>query len=208
MVKVNAPAMSLGASGSLGGAIVFSTWKGRNYVRELVIPANPKKPGQVGVRAMFKFLAQIWDGLTDPNKATWDDRADDMVVSPFNAFMSYNLKRWRNFQTPSQEDPAAEVATAPDAMTGVATPGVRSMTLALTHGTLLADWGCAIFRSLTETFALTWDRCIAVVAVDGSGDAEYVDTPLEPGTYYYNTIGFMADGVKGADGTEFSGEIT
>ena len=208
MVKVNGPAMSLDASGSLANAIVFSKWKGRNYVRERVIPANPRKPGQVGVRAMFKFLTQIWDGLTDANKATWDDRADDMVVSPFNAFISYCQRRWRNFETPSKEDPAAEVSTAPDAQTGVATPGVRSMTLAITHGTNPADWGCAIFRSLTSTFSLTWDKCIAVVPVDGSGDCEYVDTPLEPDTYYYNTIGFMADGVKGADGTEFSGEIT
>ena len=208
MVKVNAPAMSLDASGSLAGAIVFSKWKGRNYVRELVIPVNPRSGGQVGVRSMFKFLAQIWDGLTDANKATWEDRADDMIVSEFNAFMSYNQRRWRNFQTPSKEDPAAEVSTAPDGMTGVATPGVRSMTLAITHGTNLADWGCAIFRSLSATFDLTWDKCIAVVPVDGSGDAEYIDTPLDPGTYYYNTIGFNQDGVKGADGTEFSGTIT
>lgn len=208
MVKVSGPAMSLDASGSLAGTVVFSKWKGRNYVRQHVIPSNPKSGGQVGVRAMFKFLAQIWDGLTTAEKATWEDRADDMIVSPFNAFMSYNQRRWRNFQTPSQEDPAAEISTAPDGCTGVATPGIRSMSLAITHGVNLADWGMCIFMDLTTAFSLTWDRCIAVVAVDGSGDAEYIHTPLDPDQYFYNTIGFNDDGVNGADGTEFNGTIT
>ena len=208
MVKVSAPAMSLDASGSLGKALVFSKWKGRNYVRQLVTPANPKSGGQVGVRAMFKFLSQIWDGLSAGNKATWENRADDLVASTFNAFMSYNQRRWRDFNTPTKEDPATETGTAPDGCTGVATPNVRSMTLAITHGTNLGDWAVAIFRSLTGTFSLNWDNCIAVVALDGSGDAEYVDSPLEPDQYFYNTIAFMATGLEGADGTEFDGTVT
>ena len=208
MVKVRAPAMSLDASGSLAGTLVFSKWKGRNYIRQLVIPTNPKSGGQVGVRAMFKFLSQVWDGLTDANKATWEDRADDMIVSEFNAFMSYNQRRWRDFDTPSKEDPATETGTAPTGPTGVATPNVRSMTLAISDGANAPDFGYAIFRSLTSTFTLNWDNCIAVVPWDDSGTTEYVDSPLEPDTYYYNAIGFMATGLEGADGTEFSGEIT
>jgi len=208
MVKVIAPGMSLDASGTLGNALVFSKWKGRNYIRERVIPANPKSGGQVGVRSMFKFLSQFWASLTAGNQATWEDRAADLVASEFNAYLSYNMRRWRNFEAPSQEDPAAEVSTTPDLMTGVATPGIRSMSLAITHGTNLADWGCMIFRDLTTAFDLTWDRCIAIVEVDGSGDAEYIDTPLEPDQYFYNTKGFNDDGILGADGTEFNGTIT
>lgn len=207
MVKVNAPMMSLDASGSIAGSLVYSKWKGRNYVRALVKPANPKSGGQVGVRSMFKFLSQIWDGLSDANKATWEDRADDLVASPFNGFMSYNQKRWRDFNTPSKEDPAAEIATAPSACTGVATPDIRSITLAITHGANAADWGVAIFRSTGTGFALAFSNCIAVIAVDGAGDAEYVDSPLDPGTYYYNYVAFMDDGTEGADGTECNGTV-
>lgn len=207
MVKVHAPALSLDASGSLAGSIVFSKWKGRNYVRELVVPANPKSGAQIGVRAMFKFLAQNWDAISSANKATWQDRADQLVASTFNGYMSFNQRRWRDFNTPTQAEPPAEVSTAPDACTGVATPGVRTMTLAITHGTNLGDWGCAIFRDLTTSFSLTWDKVIAVVLLDGSGDAAYVDAPLIPDQYFYNTIAFNDDGVKGADGTEFNGTI-
>lgn len=42
MAKLKAPLMSLGASGALGGALVYFPWKGLNVVREYVIPTNPK----------------------------------------------------------------------------------------------------------------------------------------------------------------------
>jgi len=46
MAKVTGPLMSMDASGKLGDAIVFSKWKGINYVRQYVIPANPEDPDQ------------------------------------------------------------------------------------------------------------------------------------------------------------------
>jgi len=199
--------MSLDASGSLAGTLVFSKWKGRNYIRQHVIPANPRSGGQVGVRAMFKFLAQGWAGLTAGNQATWEDRADDLVASPFNAFMSYNQRRWRDFNTPSIEDPATMVGTPPTGPTGVATPDVRSMTIVLTDGVTPPDYGYAIFRSLTGTFSLAWSNCIAVVPWDVAGTTEYIDSPLEPDQYFYNAIGFLETGVEGADGTEFDGTV-
>jgi len=208
MVKVTAPCLSLSASGSIAGSMTYANWKGIPYVRALVKPSNPKSGPQVGVRAMFKFLAQIWNGLTDADKATWETMAKQMNASPFNAFMRFNQRRWRDFNTPSMETPAAEISTPSSLMTGVATPDVRSITLAITHGTTPPDWGVAIFRSLTGTFSLAFSNCIAVVPVDGSGDAEYVDSPLAPDTYYYNTVGFNDDGIEGADGTEFDGTVT
>ncbi len=208
MARVTGPAMSLDASGSLAGTIVFSKWKGRNYIRERVIPANPKSGGQVGVRAMFRFLAQRWAGIAAGDQSTWDSRADDMIVSAFNAFMSYNQIRWRNFTTPSEVDPAAETGTPPTGPTGSATPGVRSMTVAIVDGVNPPDMGYAIFRSLTSSFTLAWSNCIAVVDWDSGGTTTYIDTPLVADTYYYNAIGFLTTGLNGADGTEWSGTIS
>lgn len=51
MAKVTSPLMSLDASGSIAGALTFSKWKGRNYARQLVIPANPQTVGQQESRA-------------------------------------------------------------------------------------------------------------------------------------------------------------
>jgi hypothetical protein len=208
MVKVAAPCLSLGASGSIAGALVFSTWKGRPYVRELVKPSNPKSGGQVGVRAMFKFLAQIWDGLTSGNKATWEDRADDSVISPFNAFVGYNQGRWRNFKGPSKEDPAAEVSTPALAPTTTPTGGVRQIELSIADGVTPPDWGYLIYRSDSTGFTPAFSNCIASIPWLVAGTTVYIDTPLAPGTYYYRIGGFMADGVKGALEAEVSGTAT
>lgn len=44
--KVTGPLMSMSASGKLADAIVFFTWKGRNVVRQFLIPANPQSTAQ------------------------------------------------------------------------------------------------------------------------------------------------------------------
>lgn len=202
MVKLSGPAMSLDASGKLANAIVFSKWKGRNYARTWVKPSNPKSAGQQGVRAMFKFLSQIWDGLTSVNKATWEDRADQKVVSTFNAFMSYNQLRWRSFKGPSKEDPAVDTTSTGTLGTLAATAGVRQVTV--TQPTTVAGnlWGYVIYRGTSTGFDIVWSAAIAVVPVDGTNDVVYIDTPLDPGTYYYVVQSLTDDGAKGAETDE------
>lgn len=208
MAIVKGPAMSLDASGSLAGAIVFSKWKGRNYVRQLVTPANPKSGAQVGFRQSMAYLAQSWAGLTAGEQATWEDRAADMIVSEFNAFTSYNQKRWRNFLTASKEDPAAEASTPPTAPTGAAVAGVRMATISLTDTVTPPDWGYLLFRSLTTGFTPAISNAVRFIDWDVAGVTEIIDTPLEPDTYYYRSRGFNDDGIDGALDVEFSVVIT
>jgi len=46
MAKVTGPLMSIDARGKIGDAIVFSVWKGVNYVRQWLKPANPQSVAQ------------------------------------------------------------------------------------------------------------------------------------------------------------------
>lgn len=208
MVKVAAPALSLDASGSLGGAMVFSKWKGRNYVRTLVIPANPKSGPQTGLRSMFKFLSQNWAALTAGNKATWLTAATAAAVSAFNRYVQYNQLRARNFLGPTAAYPEALVSTSPTAPTATATAGVRQITLSITKGANPATWGWMIFRSQTTGFTPAFSNMIAAVKIDGSGNGSYVDTPLPAGTYYYKIKGFNLDAVLGTLSTEYSATVT
>jgi hypothetical protein len=208
MVKVNAPALSLDASGKLGGSLVFSKWKGRHYVRSLVTPSNPKSGGQVGMRAMLKFLSQNWAALTAGDQATWEDRADQLIASTFNAYMSLNLFRWRNFTAPTQQDPAAEEDT--EAVLGAlsATPGVRSVTITQAVTTANDGWGVAFFRSPTGTFETAFDNLIGVGLIVGTANVVLVDSPLDPATYYYDTRPFTLDGILGTETGEQSAVVT
>jgi hypothetical protein len=208
MVKVQAPALSLGASGSLGGALVFSSWKGRPYVRSLVRPANPKSGGQVGMRAMFRWLSQQWASISAGNQATWEDRADQGIVSPFNAYMGYNGFRWRDFLGCTQHDPEAITDTNIVAGAGSAVAGVRSITVTQAVTTANDGWGIAFFRGLAPAFSTAFDNLIGISPVDGVNDVLWVDSPLEPDTYYYNMRAITDDGQMSAQIGEVNATVT
>lgn len=200
--------MSLEASGSLGGALVFSKWKGRAYVRTLVKPQNPKSAGQTGVRSMFKFLTQDWANIDSTNQASWEDRADQKVVSPFNAFVGYNQFRWRDFLAPTQHDPEAIIDVPATVGVSTATPGVRSITVKVPITTAADGWGVMIFKSLETAFDTAFDNLVAVVKISATDDLYFVDSPLDPDIYYYNFREFTADGQLGDEEGEISGEVT
>jgi len=194
MVKVSAPMMSMDASGTIGKAAVFSKWKGRNYVRSHVVPHNPKSAGQIGVRAMFKFLAQQWKTNSLVTQNTWSTIASAMNISGFNAYMRQNQEHWRNFRAPSKDQAAAEAHTSGVLSTWAATLGIRQISLAITLTTANANWGAAIFRSGTTGFTPTWSDCIAVISVTGTSAVTYIDTPLVAGAYFYKHRLFTDDG--------------
>lgn len=56
MAKVSGPLMSMDARGAFAGAIVFSAWKGRNVVRQLVKPSNPMTADQQTARNAVRVL--------------------------------------------------------------------------------------------------------------------------------------------------------
>jgi hypothetical protein len=205
MVRLYGPLMSLDASGTVADAVTFAKWKGRNYARQRVIPANPQSPGQTSVRAMMRALSQAWTDLTDGNKATWSDRAKETNISPFNAFCSYNLARWRAFKAPTNQDPATEVGTPPTAPTTTVTAGVRENLLSIADGTTPPDWFWMIHRSTTTGFTPSFSTLVRVVPKTATPTI-YIDTGLETGIpYYYRICGTLNTGVKGAMEAEKTG---
>jgi hypothetical protein len=50
MAKVSGPLMSMDARGKFGNTLVFSGWKGRPTVRQLVTPSNPQSADQQAAR--------------------------------------------------------------------------------------------------------------------------------------------------------------
>ncbi len=208
MAVVKAPLLSLEASGKLGNALVFSKWKGRPYVRTLVTPANPKSGGQVGMRAMFKWLSQKWNAVSAADKATWEERADQAIVSPFNAYMSYNQFRWRDFLAPTMADPAGVADTPPTEGALSAAAGVRSITVTQPITVAADGWGIAFFRSTTSAFASAFDNLIGISLIVSTANVLWVDSPLAAGTYYYNIRSITEDGQLGTESAEVNAVVT
>lgn len=203
-----APLFGFDASGKIGGALVFSKWKGRPYVRRLVIPKNPKSAKQVSVRSMLTFLSQQWKNISTVDQDTWITLADQLIVSPFNAYMKVNQKRWGNFLAPGETDPVGETGTLPTAPTQASVGGVLQATITTGLGSVNDGWGVMIFRSTTTGFTPGFANLVRINRANLVTDQTFVDTPLSPGTFFYNYRLFTDDGFFGTDEGETTAVVT
>lgn len=209
MVKLKGPSLSTNASGSVGNTLTFSKWKGRNYLRKTVKGANPKSPAQISMRQMMTLLSQSWASILPVNKTTWENLATEASTSPYNQYLKTNLALWRNFQTPSVNLTRYTFILA-DALTAeTATGGVRHVTLSATVANVTTqNWGVLIFRSTSTPVIPAWDNCVAVVPAKSNTSFTWTDTPLNPGTYYYQFRSFALFGHCGPNETEVNAAAT
>lgn len=204
MARVTGPLHSDTASGSFAKSMVFSSWKGRAYVRELVIPKNPKSAKQQGVRAMMQFLAVTWAGIGGSPQASWLADAVAKGISSFNEFVSANLLRWQDWKGPTVTNPAAEASSALTISAHTYTGGVGQVNISVTASGTTALQGIAILRSTAEITAPDWTQVVHIIPCTTAGPHTYVDSPLVAGTYHYRAAAINTDGVIGtvlADGT-------
>jgi len=199
MVKIYGPMFSLDASGTLADAVTFSKWKGRPYVRERVIPSNPKSGAQVGRRAMFTFLTQEWDAFGTDDKATWKDLAEQLVASNFNAYVATNMGRWHNFLPPSQQHPALENDTpgvlTPANSTNKAVWEENRIKLNIKLTTQNQNWGVVIFASATPSFDTAVGNAIIATALPDTAVKYVYWTPPEVRTWHLDMRTFSLNGV-------------
>lgn len=92
MAKIQGPLLSMGGSGQIGQSHVYSTWKGRPYVRRYVVPANPQSTEQTKTRKVFTLLNDLWRIGPAGFVAPWTAFASGKVLTNRNAFVSKNLK--------------------------------------------------------------------------------------------------------------------
>jgi len=60
MARLTGALFSLAASGTIADTLTFASWKGIQYVRTRVIPANPRSVAQQDVRGIFSTLNEMW----------------------------------------------------------------------------------------------------------------------------------------------------
>lgn len=89
MVRVTGPFLSLDARGTLADTMTGSFWRGINYIRERVIPHNPKSSAQVAVRGVLTDGVSKWrfGFISQTHKNWWNTYARGLGESGFNRFM-------------------------------------------------------------------------------------------------------------------------
>lgn len=78
-------------SGQAGKAGVFAKWKGRQYRRAYVIPANPKTTMQQTIRGYFTNAVAAWHTYHSIQRLVYSYLATGLVMSGFNLLVS----RWQ-----------------------------------------------------------------------------------------------------------------
>jgi len=206
MASVKGPLMSMDASGSVADTITFSKWKGRNYVRQLVIPANPQSGLQMGVRATFKFVTQIWATLSETIQGHWEDLARTQSITPLNAMVQYDQTRGRQDFGMKQDPTVAEGAVEAAPVGGAATAQPKSLKITWADSVGADDWCTEIYRSTTAGFT---PGPATLVAVIPHGDQVWTDVGLITGTnYHYRIRGNEKGGTAGTLAAEFNGTPT
>jgi len=75
MGKVNGPLFSIGASGQLAKAMIFSQRKSGQMVRAYHKPSGAPTGAQLAQRALIAELTLAWQQLTPAEKAVYNDEA-------------------------------------------------------------------------------------------------------------------------------------
>ena len=143
MGKLTGPLFSLTASGTIGEALTYATWKGVQYVRTRVIPSNPQSAAQVAVRDAFESLSNLWNTMSALGRTPWTSYAGGKPLTDRNAHVQWNLPRINgdaNFADylPTRPEPGT---LAPTAMT--AAGGVGQFTTTITAPTPPTGWTVA-----------------------------------------------------------------
>lgn len=87
--------------GTLGKDVVASSWKGKQYVREYVVPEDPKTALQLEHRAIWREAVAMWHDLPDDERAAYDLEAKG--ITGFNLFVSRYVRGRRNGTIPKPE---------------------------------------------------------------------------------------------------------
>jgi hypothetical protein len=85
LARVTSPLFSFDARGKLGDSIVYSIWKGRNYVRQYVAHNSSDTANQQTIRSYFKNASDAWKLAA--NQAAWDTYAEGKCMSGRNAYI-------------------------------------------------------------------------------------------------------------------------
>lgn len=90
MVKWKSPLFS-DLRNKLGDSVVFSSWKGRPYARQLVVPANPNTSSQRAFRDGMTNIVNDWQAKQTISgfKEGWNELASPMQILGYNLYTRY-----------------------------------------------------------------------------------------------------------------------
>jgi len=148
MARVTLGPLVSDVSGKTAGS-VFSRWKGRNYVRRLVTPANPQSVAQTAQRNAMARCVILWRFLAAWVKTALDEVGIDFQMSGYNWFCGQNVVNEKTYDSGKLMGHNPESAIVEDF--AAAAGGASEITVTWTDPTLTNVTHCSIFYRLVES---------------------------------------------------------
>jgi len=151
MAKTKGPLLSLGARGSIAKSQVYARWKGVDYARVHVDPANPRTTEQTSTRTVFSSLNAQWKFSPAEAQAPFIAAAQGKPVTDRNLFIKANLSSMRDVATMASYigSPGSRGGIPPVSL-ALASPGAGQIDATLVTTDAPADW------TLSEVWAVAF----------------------------------------------------
>lgn len=207
MAKVTGALLSMGASGSIGDTLTFATWKGVDYARQKVTPANPKTTKQTNNRSVWSMIGNAWLYAPAAIQAAFNAYASGKPMTGRNKFFSDNQSLLATdpvsteiigfVMSPGNNGglPATGLVVTPSSGTLTLTAAIPAApsgwTLVKAHAAALLD------QAPTDAFSGEW-----FYAFDDSDPYSVAITGLTNGELY--AVGFFLEWTRADGSTAYS----
>ena len=210
MALTTAPLFSLDARGSLAKTLTYSKQRGQTYTKAYAVPDNPNTPAQQSIRHIIRLITQSWYLVSEEDRATWDELAELLNLSPYHAYLKTNAQRWQHFLLPSARLPITGELTWETANLLITHYDDYDHLYANINNPTDDPFTLAIARSVDDPFIPDKTKIILLSADWTGAESEYLfetdTTPPFPTTHYYQ---ILIAGKSGSQSTwyEFSEEV-
>jgi len=200
MVKLTGPLQSLAATGSIANLLTFQKTRQGTMVKMKTTPHDAKSDLQIGIRAMVAALISDWHLITTARQATWQTLADENHLTLYQAFLSYNMSRWRQFKSPSQTYPATTAGTLSNYTITAPVGGQGTITHKIAVTLLNDGWGFSCHRVPPPWSAFRLANTKRILMMHDTGIQSVTEYGVEPGTYkirykHINRLGRYPDSI-------------
>lgn len=140
MARLTGALMSLSASGTIAKTLTYGDWKGIQYARTRVIPANPQSTEQTKTRSVFSYLQDLYKFMPSIAREPWIAATTGIPMTPQNLLLSRNVGTLRDELDLilAVLSPGARGGIPPTSI--VITPGSGTLSVAVTAPTGPAGW--------------------------------------------------------------------
>ena len=188
MVKLVGPGLAQEASGSLSETLIFSSCKGRAYLKKHAKPKQPRSDSQISMRAQLSFLSKSWHTWSQVVRDTWLPIAAQTNVSPFNAFISFNQDRHRSGLAPCISPTPTFMGDAQIVDNAEINPGIRKLEIRYRVADVRQGWGIQTHIVSNTGVQPVWHQMIHCMDHRSVGWKTHVITPFPAGTYWFTFI--------------------